>query len=189
MATAQPIDDTPQLSSPAAAGKVNSVPKPWVFAFLLVVVTLAAYFPALRNGFIWDDDMHLTQNPAVTSPGGLPAIWTSFVLPVYYPVTFSAFWLIFQMWGANPAPYHAITLALHIANAALLYFLLRRLRIRAAWLIAAIWALHPVNVESVAWITELKNTLSGLFFFCSILAYLNFDERRNRLAYISSLAL
>ncbi len=143
---------------------------------LIVLLTIAAYLPALRGGFVWDDDDHLTRNLAVTSPGGLRLIWTSLVLPVYYPVTFTAFWLMFRTWGATPMPYHVVTLALHIANAVMLLFVLQRLKIRAAWMIAAIWAVHPVNVESVAWITELKNTLSGAFFFLTLLSYLRFER-------------
>jgi tetratricopeptide (TPR) repeat protein len=142
--------------------------------FLLVGIT---YLPALHNGFIWDDDAHLTANPAITSPNGLRRIWTSFVLPVYYPVTFSGFWMMYQMWGQNALPYHATTLGLHAANSVLLFFVLRRLKIRAAWMIAAVWAVHPVNVESVAWVTESKNTLSGLFFFLTLLCYFSFECR------------
>src|SRR6202030_4878916 len=85
--------------------------------------------------------------------------------------------------------YHLVSILLHALSAVAILQILLRLKIPGAWLGAALFALHPVQVESVAWISELKNTLSGLFFFCSILVYLNFDQRRNRLAYISSLAL
>ena len=146
--------------------------KPLFAVVALLLLTTITYLPALRGGFIWDDDMHLTQNPAVTSPEGLRAIWTSFVLPVYYPLTFSAFWLMYQMWGANPFPYHVVTLGLHAVNVVLLFFVLRQLGVRPAWMIAAVWAAHPANVESVAWITELKNTLSGVFFFATLLCFL-----------------
>ena len=92
------------------------------------------------------------------------------------------------MWGLNPLPYHAVSIILHAANAALVFLLLRRLNIRGAWVAAAFWAVHPVNVESVAWITELKNTQSGFFFFTSLLCFLRFERDQNR-SLVSALAL
>lgn len=145
-------------------------------AVALLALTVIVYWPVKQAGFAWDDNKHFLENHAVTAPDGLKPIWTSFVLPVYYPLTFTVFWLIYQVAGPNPLPYHVITLALHGVNAILLFFLLRRLNIRGAWVIAAIWAVHPVNVESVAWATELKNTLSGVWFFASLLCFLRYER-------------
>jgi tetratricopeptide (TPR) repeat protein len=146
----------------------------WVAA--LLALTAFTQCPALHNGFIWDDDDHLTANPAMTLPGGLHKIWTSVAFSRYYPLTLTTFWTERRLWGLNPLPYHAVNIALHAANAVLIFVLLRRLNIRGAGVAAAFWAVHPVNVESVAWITELKNTQSGLFFFTSLLCFLRFER-------------
>ena len=159
---------------------------PWIGVFALVALTAATYLPALRNGFIWDDDDHLTQNPAMTAPDGLRQIWSSLAVSRYYPLTLTSFWLQRRLWGLNPLPYHAINISFHAANAVLVFLLLRRLNVCAAWAAAALWAVHPVNVESVAWITELKNTQSGLFFFASLLCFLRYDEQPTRSWYTAS---
>ena len=146
-------------------------------ATLLLVVFLV-YQPALRCGFIWDDDDHLTNNPAVNATDGLTRIWTSLEVARYYPLTLTHFWLLRRVWGLQPLPYHAVNIALHAANAILLWHLLRQLRVRGAGLAALLWAVHPVNVETVAWVTEMKNTQSGLFFLLALVSYLRFDRVR-----------
>jgi tetratricopeptide (TPR) repeat protein len=155
----------------------------------LIALTAAVHSPALRNGFIWDDDDHLTANPAMTGPEGLKKIWTSLAVSRYYPLTLTSFWLQRRLWGLDPLPYHAVNIALHSASAVLVFLVLRRLRVAGAWVAAAIWAVHPVTVESVAWVTELKNTQSGMFFFASVLCYLRFERERRRGWYIGSLVL
>jgi tetratricopeptide (TPR) repeat protein len=170
----------------APAAKTYFAPAPWLLAVVLVVVTIVAYLPAMRAGFIWDDDDHLTANPAVAAPNGLHYIWSSLAISRYYPLTLTSFWAQRQLWGLHPMPYHIVNILFHAANGVLVFFLLRRLRIPAAWLAAMVWTIHPVNVESVAWITELKNTQSGLFFFLSLLLYLKFAERTRQRWYISA---
>jgi tetratricopeptide (TPR) repeat protein len=151
------------------------VPRDLIAGGVLFVVTFAAYLPALDGQFLWDDDAHVTA-PSLRSLSGLWRIWADArATQQYYPLTHSAFWLAYQLWGANPIGYHVLNVALHVASALLFWQVLRRLRVRGAWLAAAIFALHPVNVESVAWITELKNTLSGVFYLAALLAYLHFD--------------
>jgi tetratricopeptide (TPR) repeat protein len=154
-----------------------------------MLLTGIAYAPALRGGFIWDDADHLTQNAAVATPNGLNLIWSSLAVSRYYPLTLTTFWLERHTWGLLPLPYHAVNIALQAINAALLYLLLRRLQVRGAWVAAALWAVHPVNVESVAWVTELKNLQSGLFFLLCLLGYLRFEERHDRGWYAASLVL
>jgi tetratricopeptide (TPR) repeat protein len=146
----------------------------------LVVVTFVAYQPTWHAGFIWDDDDHLTANPAMTAPHGLRMIWSSLAVSRYYPLTLTSFWVQRRLWGLNPLPYHLVNVALHATNGVLVFLLLRRLRARAAWWAAMLWALHPVNVESVAWITELKNTQSGLFFFLAVWCFLLFEAGARR---------
>lgn len=181
MTDRESIDD-----ASARATRTLLAPPPWLLAVLLVVVTVVVYLPAMRAGFIWDDDDHLTANPAVAAPNGLHYIWTSLAISRYYPLTLTSFWVQRQLWGLHPMPYHIVNVLFHAANGVLVYFLLRRLRIPAAWLAAMVWAIHPVNVESVAWITELKNTQSGLFFFLSLLLFLKFAERKRHRWYIAA---
>jgi tetratricopeptide (TPR) repeat protein len=149
-----------------------------IVAAALVAATFLVYRPVWRAGFIWDDDDHLTANPAMTAPNGLQMIWTSLAVSRYYPLTLTTFWVEHRLWGLNPLPYHLVNIALHALNGFLVFLLLRRLRVPAPWLAAVIWTLHPVGVESVAWITELKNTQSGLFFFLALLCYLRYEENR-----------
>ncbi|MGD0813993.1 MAG: tetratricopeptide repeat protein [Verrucomicrobiota bacterium] len=154
----------------------------WVFGLFLVAITLIAYGPAWRAGFIWDDDAYLTQNPLLTAPDGLRRIWFSLDSPSqYFPLTYTAFYVERALWGLNPVGYHLVNLLLHAANALLVWRLLARLRVPGAWLAAAIFALHPVQVESVAWITERKNVLMGFFFLLTLWAWVRFlDEGTGR---------
>jgi tetratricopeptide (TPR) repeat protein len=149
--------------------------RPWLLALVLVVATLVAYMPAMHAGFVWDDEDHLTTNPAMSSAHGLRLIWSSLAVSRYYPLTLTTFWVQRRFWGLNPMPYHLVNVALHAINGILVFLVLRRLRIPAAWLAAMLWVLHPVNVGSAAWITELKNTQSGAFFFLAVLCFLLFE--------------
>ena len=112
----------------------------------------------------------LTANPCVVGPLGLKEIWTTNAADIC-PLTLTTFWVEHALWGLEPLPYHLVNVLLHGACAILLWRVLRSLRVQGAWLGAALWALHPVEVESVAWITEMKNTESGLFFLLSILFF------------------
>jgi protein O-mannosyl-transferase len=144
-------------------------------AAALVLITLLAYTPATRSGFIWDDDVYIENNQTLRTADGLRQIWSQpGATPQYYPLVFTSFWLEYHIWGLQPAGYHLVNVLLHAANALLLWVVLRRLAVPGAWFAAAIFALHPVAVESVAWVTERKNVLSGFFYFCALLAYLRF---------------
>jgi tetratricopeptide (TPR) repeat protein len=161
----------------------------WFFAALLFAVTMIAYSPAWNGKPIWDDERHLTS-PELRSVHGLAQIWTHLgSTQQYYPLVHTIFWIEHRLWGDSPVCYHAINIFLHVVSALLLVKILIELKIPGAWLAAAIFALHPVQVESVAWISELKNTLSGVFFLSSTLVYLLFDRTRSRRAYFTALAL
>ena len=156
-------------------------------ALLLFIALLAAYHPAWNGQPIWDDDHHITR-PELRSLSGLERIWTQIgATQQYYPLAHSMLWLEYHFWGTSTTGYHLINILLHFISALLLVCILRRLAIPGAWFVAAIFALHPVQVESVAWITELKNTLSGVFFFSTALAYLQFDRTRNKTSYFISI--
>jgi len=146
-----------------------------LLGLILVAATVIAYLSVWRAGFIWDDDLHLTKNPCIVGPIGFKGIWTS-AAAMYYPLVSTSFWFQHALWGLNPLPYHLVNIAMHAACAILLWKVLDRLQIKGAWLGAAIWALHPVQVESVAWVTELKNTQSCLFYLLSILFFLKWRE-------------
>jgi tetratricopeptide (TPR) repeat protein len=146
-------------------------------AAFIILLTFAAYLPAIRGGFIWDDDQHVTENPLLRSGRGLWMIWTTLgATPQYYPLTHSSFWIEYGVWGANPLGYHIVNVTLHVTSALLVWRILALLNLRGAWLAAAVFAVHPIQVESVAWITERKNVLCGVFFFLAMLAFLK--ERR-----------
>nr|NIL99892.1 tetratricopeptide repeat protein [Acidobacteriota bacterium]NIM62356.1 tetratricopeptide repeat protein [Acidobacteriota bacterium]NIO58259.1 tetratricopeptide repeat protein [Acidobacteriota bacterium]NIQ29288.1 tetratricopeptide repeat protein [Acidobacteriota bacterium]NIQ86731.1 tetratricopeptide repeat protein [Acidobacteriota bacterium] len=137
----------------------------------LLAATFVAYLPALSGGFIWDDNDWVTENPAVTGEQGWAAIWTGEARLQYYPLLFSAFRVQHVLWGSNPVGYHTVNVLLHALTAILLGLLLVRIDLRFPWWIAFAFALHPVHVESVAWITELKNVLSGALGMGSMLAF------------------
>src|SRR5277367_1265711 len=158
-----------------ATRKVESAPPPplwlksdWLLGLILVFAVILAYLPVWHAGFIWDDDDHLTANPCIVGPLGLKEIWTTNA-GQFFPLVLTAFWVEHALWGLAPLPYHLVNVLLHGACAVVLWRVLRSLQVTGAWLGAALWALHPVQVESVAWISELKNSQSGLFFLLSIL--------------------
>lgn len=139
---------------------------------LIVLGTLWAYLPALEAGFVWDDDWYVTNNPHLLTLGGLYKIWFEIGATVqYYPLVFTSFWIEHRLWGLSPFGYHLTNVCLHAVNSLLVWVVLRRLAVPGAWLAAALFAVHPIHVESVAWITERKNVLSGAFYLLSLLAY------------------
>jgi len=150
----------------------------WLWGLILILAVVLVYQPVWHAGFIWDDDNHLTANPCIVGPLGLKEIWTTSAA-IICPLTLTTFWVEHALWGLNPVPYHLVNVLLHGACALLLWRVLRSLQVPGAWLGAALWALHPVQVESVAWITEMKNTESGLFFLLSILFFVRWLRARD----------
>src|SRR5436189_537513 len=154
-----------------------------VGAILLLLLIFLAYARVGAAGFIWDDESHLTQNPCIIGPLGLADIWTS-TSAFYYPLVLTTFWILHHFVGLNPLPYHILNVTFHAASALLLWRVLVQLRVRGAWLGAAIWALHPVLVQSVAWVTEMKNTQSAFFYLLAISCFLQSrDRKRNGIFY------
>jgi len=144
-------------------------------AAIIIAAVLVAYIPALHAGFIWDDDRYVTKNVTLRNAAGLKRIWFDVgATPQYYPMVFTTFWAERRIWGITPVGYHMTNVLLHAANAVLVWIVLSRLKIPGAWLASMLFAVHPVHVESVAWITERKNVLSGTFYLGALLAYLLF---------------
>ncbi|MGA2508301.1 MAG: tetratricopeptide repeat protein [Chitinispirillaceae bacterium] len=160
-----------------------------VLGFTLLAVTFVAYLPVWNGQPVWDDDLNLTKSE-LWSADGLVRIWTQpGAMPQYYPLVYTVFWMEYHLWGASTLGYHLLNILLHVFSALLIVRILRRLGIPGAWLAGGIFALHPVMVESVAWITELKNTLSGVFFLAATLVYLKFDNKREKKHYTIALLL
>jgi protein O-mannosyl-transferase len=161
----------------------------WFFCLILAVVTMLAYQPAWHGGLLWDDDANIAS-PELRSLDGLRRIWFEpRATQQYYPLLYSSYWLQQRFWGDSPTGYHLVNLLLHIGCVVLVLKILRLLRIPGAELATIVFALHPVNVETVAWITERKNTLSGVFGLAATLWYLKFDEGRSRRSYALALGL
>ncbi|WP_175414940.1 tetratricopeptide repeat protein [Nibricoccus aquaticus] len=153
-------------------------PDPVMFG-LMLLVALAVYWPALRGEFIWDDDAHVTRVD-LRSLGGLWRIWFEpGATQQFYPLLHSAFWMEHKLWGDAPIGYHLVNVGLHAGAATLFAMLLRRLAVPGAWLAGILFLVHPVCVESVAWISEQKNTLSLVLYLVAAHAYLRFEGKRS----------
>jgi tetratricopeptide (TPR) repeat protein len=146
---------------------------------LLGLVLLVVYLPAERGRFLWDDDANVTANPVIASPRGIFRIWSEVhCTQQFYPLTHSSFWLTYQLFGPKPVAFHLVNVTLHALAAWLLVVLLFELRAKGAWLCGWLFALHPLQAESVAWITERKNCLAGVLALVS--AILFFRRERSR---------
>ena len=142
----------------------------------LVSIVLAAYLPALWDEFIWDDETNVTTNMTLRSLDGLRQMWFEpHSTQQYYPLMYTTYWLEYRLWGLNPVGYHAVNIFFHATAVLLVWRLLARLQVPGAWLGAALFAVHPVEVESVAWVTERKNVLSLSLALGSMLCYLRFS--------------
>ena len=158
---------------------------------LLGLLTVLAYQPVWHAGFIWDDDRYVTNNPLLSAPDGLWRIWFSLDAPSqYFPLSYTLLRAGHFLWGLNPAGFHWLNILLHVCNVCLVWRLLARLNVTGAWLAAAIFALHPVQVESVAWISEVKNLLMAFFCLLTLLAWIEFVESqdaRRTIFYVAAL--
>ncbi len=147
----------------------------WAAGLLLVAMTVVAYLPATQCGFIWDDDSYVVDNQTLREPDGLRQIWLQIgATTQYYPLVYTTYWMEYRLWGLDPTGYHLVNILLHALAAVLLWRVLTVLRVPGAWVAAALFALHPVQVQSVAWITQRKNVLSGVLYLGAALAYLRY---------------
>jgi tetratricopeptide (TPR) repeat protein len=162
-----------------------------LLALFLGLATVMTYRLVWHGGFIWDDDRYVTHNHLLTAPDGLRRIWFSLDAPSqYFPLAYTVLRIERSLWDLQPAGYHWVNIFLHLGNAFLVWRILWRLKVPGAWLAAGIFALHPVQVESVAWISELKNVLMGFFFLLTLLAWVESVDPTNkhrRVFYVAAL--
>ena len=157
--------------------------------FSIIILVCVSYFPSIYGGFIWDDNTFLTDNPIMEKPDTLKRFWMSTEAPDYFPLVSTSLWLQRLLWGLNPMGFHIFNIVLHAFNTVMLWHILCKLRFRYAWVAAAIFGVHPVHVESVAWITEIKNLQSTFFFMLTLICYLNFLYSQKKRWYIFSLLI
>ena len=162
--------------------------KTWLLGAALLALTLAVYACSFGNGFVWQDDKFVYENALLAQRGfvGLYAIWfESGATPQYSPLVFTSYWIEYRLWGLDPTGYHIVSVLLHAASAMLIWRVLVRMKVHGAWMIAAVFAVHPVMVESVAWAAERKNVLSLLFYAASLRCWMSYcplgeDRRTSR---------
>jgi len=176
---------------PFAPGALACTWQAWLPRLLLIAgATLWIYWPALRGDFVWDDGWYITTNPLLHNLTGLwkfwfqPGSWVE-----YYPIQETVLWTQWQLWGNDTLGYHLTSLILHIINALLVWHLLSKFGLRLAWLGGLLFAVHPAQVESVAWISEMKNTLSLPFFLLSMSAWIDYEEHKQKRDYQWALGL
>ncbi len=156
---------------------------------LILLAGLFIYAPVFHGGWLWDDDQEVTNNVVLSDPAALPQIWTGAVGADYFPLKTTVQWLYFRLVERDPTSWHLLNIALHLLNALLVWKVLERLRVPGAWLGGLLFCIHPIMVESVAWVSELKNTLSLPFLLLSFLAWVNFDEKKRESDYYWALGL
>lgn len=156
----------------------------------IVVGVVLVYLPAFRADFVWDDEQLVTGNPLLRNFSGLVEIWSGGRTADYFPITNTVFWIEHHIFGESAAGYHAVNILLQAADALLVWLVLRRLSVPGAWLAGLLFGIHPVNAESVAWISELKNVLSMFFVLLSILCFFRSRDKSlsgGSTAYVRSL--
>lgn len=182
---------------PSSAGFGSWVPARLHWTITLVVIigaAIAVYIPVLNGAFIWDDEPWISANPLVRGEGRsagqtLATIWSGSGSLDYYPLTTTLNWLQWRLFGGDPAGFHTVNVLLHAANAVLVWRVLRAIGVPAAWLAGLIFAVHPVNAATAAWISETKNTLSLVFYLSSLLAFLRFEQTARVRWYVGALLL
>jgi tetratricopeptide (TPR) repeat protein len=161
--------------------------KPLYLSLLIVVLTFLSFSPVLQSGFLWDDDA-VTDNPFLKSVDGLYKIWFTPSLMTKeahnWPLAYTAFWIQYQIWGLQPLGYHLVNLFLHSINVLLIWKIFSRIDNKSAYFAALLFAVHPVHVEAVAWIIELKDVLSVTFYLSAFLLFMKFHEKRKLACYV-----
>jgi protein O-mannosyl-transferase len=154
---------------------------------LIAIAVLAAYWPSCAGNFIGDDTYYIVEDALIRSPGGGLTTWVTSEQQDYCPVATTAFWAEWHIFGTWTTGYHLVSLAIHVANCLLIWAILRRLAIPGGWLAAVLFAVHPVNVESVAWIFQQRGSLALLFSLIAVLVYLRGNYWWAVLAFIAAM--
>ncbi len=179
---------TPQNARDMMTHPTNSRRQALLPSVILLTLVALAYSPIFRAGYIWDDPDYVVNNLTLRNLPGLWHMWTDpLSIPQYYPLVHTTFWIEYHLWNLHPLGYHIDNLLLHAFGCILFYRLLQKLEVPGAFIAAMLFAVHPVQVESVAWITERKNVLCGVFYFSAFLAWIRFDTSRSRRDYIALL--
>ncbi|HBF34880.1 TPA: hypothetical protein DDW35_10005 [Candidatus Sumerlaeota bacterium] len=156
------------------------------FSLLLAAIILLVYSPALCAQFNWDDEI-IVRHAFMRTTEGLSKIWlapSEAICGDYWPIDYTTHWIEYQLWGVHPMGYHAVNILLHIFNACLLFYLLRRIAVPGAFLVTILFAIHPAQISSVAWIVERKDLLNTFFYFLAFLAWMRFEEKRSPMRYL-----
>ncbi|MGI9251185.1 MAG: glycosyltransferase family 39 protein [Pseudohongiellaceae bacterium] len=166
---------------------------PQVAGATLFLLALVSYWEVFFAGFIWDDRVFHSAAP-IAELSGLGDIWFNLARSVplethYWPLVYTTFWLEHKLWGFNPLGYHLVNVLLHGAVSVVLWRLLAKMAVPGAWLIAAVFVLHPVHVESVAWVIGRKDLLATLFYLLTATYWLRYRERPTSRTLLIMLAL
>ena len=165
---------------------ITQIAKRYVLAIILLL-TAGLYVVSIQGGFIWDDVSYIINNHLITAPGGLSKIWFSKESPDYWPFSYTVIWLEWRLWEHTPFAFHIVNIVLHLICTTLVYKILLRLNLKWAWLAALIFAIHPVNVETVSWIFQIKTLLACLFGFLATLYFIKSQETKQRTNYLVAL--
>jgi len=181
-------DDAVNPPASPAPQVIDRVPM-WARAAIILVLTFVVYLPAMRGAWIWGDNERVYDNPFYKDVSGLRKLWFSSEPKDYWPLFYTAFWVQWRLWGTETTGYHVVNVIWHGLVAVLLWQVLVRLRVPGAWLAGALFAVHPVHVDSVAWISEFVNPFSALFCLLALVCYLRCDERDSWAWYAASVVL
>ncbi|MFO0818450.1 MAG: tetratricopeptide repeat protein [Pirellulales bacterium] len=182
MLTIMPAADLRRLTTAFGRDSVGRT------ALIFALLGAALYSASWAGGFIWDDrTIYIVRNALLRLPDGLYRFWFTLEPADYYPLTYTTFWLEWRLSGEDTRLYHTTNILLHALCGAVLFQLLRRLKFRSAWLISVLFIVHPLQVESVAWISQRKTILCALLGFASALDYLGYLESGNRRVYVRSM--
>ena len=162
----------------------------YIGLFIIALITFVAYMPALQNGFVWDDDDYIRNNPLIRSIN-IKEIFSQYVMGNYHPLTILGHAFQFQLFELSEKGYHAVNILIHLLNTALVFYAVRHLSEKTivALVAAALFGVHPIHVESVAWASELKDLLYTFFFLCSYIYYLKYQKDKKRIFYFLSVFL
>ena len=162
----------------------------YIGLFIIALITFVAYMPALQNGFVWDDDDYIRNNPLVRSIN-IKEIFSQYVMGNYHPLTILGHAFQFQLFELSEKGYHAVNILIHLLNTALVFYAVFHLSEKTivALVAAALFGVHPIHVESVAWASELKDLLYTFFFLCSYIYYLKYQKYKKRIFYFLSVFL